>query len=129
MHEGYVNSQARKIERLILKRGEKFTFTRYKKNEFNEVGTELDKIISFTGVFHVSNKANVGSYTQVFNEDATRREARKQYSIITTYDRFVGNEVQIDDIVEIANKKYKVMAYYDIESLHYGIEVSLEDIL
>lgn len=129
MHIGYVNFQKRKIERLILKRGEKYKFTRYKKNEFNEVNTEIETTFEILGVFHISNKANIGSYVQVFNEDATRREARKQYSIITTYDNFIKNETKIDDVVEIAGKKYKVMAHYDIESLHYGVEISLEDIL
>ena len=101
--------QERKIERLIRKRGMEFTFTRFKRNEFGELTTEVEKTISFVGVFHISNKANIGSYVQVFNEDATRREARKQYMILTTYTRFLGNEVQLDDIVQIGNQKYKVI--------------------
>ena len=119
--------QERKIERLIRKRGMEFTFTRFKRNEFGELTNEIEKTISFVGVFHISNKANIGSYVQVFNEDATRREAIKQYMILTTYSRFLDNEVQLDDIVQIGNQKYKVMAYYNLESLNYGIEISLED--
>lgn len=124
-----VNFQERKIERLLLGRGKEYTFIRYERNEFGETTDEIEKEIKFVGYFHISNKANIGSYVQVFNEDATRREARKQYMILTTYTRFLGNEVQLDDIVEIEGRKYKVMAYYNLESLNYGIEISLEDIL
>lgn len=124
-----VKFQEQKIEMLIKKRGKDFTFTRFNKNEFGEVTKEIKTTVTFKGVFHISNKANIGSYVQVFNEDATRREAGKQYAILTTFTRYKDNPVEIDDIVEVEGKKYKVMASYNIDSANYGVEVSLEDIL
>lgn len=113
-----------KIKRQILWNGQKFIFNRYRINEYKELTDEVEKTIEVNGIFHEG-----GGYGGILNIELYERDGARSVSdmkpmILCLYDD--GKELRIDDEVEIAGSKFRVVEKNNVKQINVAFEVSLE---
>lgn len=107
-----------KLQRLISKQGEEYTFTLMGENSYHEP-VEKEQI-SVKGVYHETN-----SFITLNSVDAASVQRKKNPMILTILDESVSKIHQGDTVI-IGNFKYRVSGVLDIQNYGVAADISLE---
>lgn len=113
-----------KIKRHIEWNGQMFTFTRFKKNEFDEITNEVDKNFHFKGLFHDGGGYGGMLNIELFERDGGRTFTRFKPMILCMFED--GDDIQTDDVVNISEDVFRVVEKSDVKELGVVYEISLE---
>lgn len=115
---------ANKIKRQILWNGQKFTFNRYKVNEYKELTDEIEKSIIVKGIFHEGGGYGGMLNIELYERDGARSISSMKPMILCLYED--GKDLVIDDEVVIAGSKFRVVEKNNVKQINVAFEVSLE---
>lgn len=113
-----------KIKRQILWNGQDFVFIRYKKNEYHEETDEVEEEFYVKGIFHEGGGYGGMLNFELYERDGSREWSKMKPMILCLYED--GVDLQIDDEVQISDKKYKVVEKNNIKAFKVAFEISLE---
>ena len=113
--------EAYKIKRELKRSGIDYEFKRTVKNDFGEPTDELSVVSRLKGLYHEQN----GSI-QVSMGDTTQVRTKKIPMILCLYEDAASLNLQVDDVVEINNKIFKVSGIVNIQEWNIISDISLE---
>lgn len=126
MQWGYgVSHNVRKLIHEVEKFGKEYTFTKYVKNEFNEVQiSEPLQEVTIKGIYHFMTW-NAG-YVGMYEFDPSRVENERMPSIMCTHKVFEGTGIALDDTVIVNGKLHRVIALINPGEANIAINICLE---
>lgn len=110
---------ANKIKRSIKIEGRSFTFIRYGLDEYKQRSNVPEESIEVQGIYHTTN-----TYVKENNLEGARTKSKLQPMILMLYED--GVKLQRDDVVQIQENTYKVVALNDVNNFGVAYDVSLE---
>lgn len=110
-----------KLKRELNRSGIEYEFKRAEENKFGENVGELKVIGKLTGLYHEQNGA-----IKITTGDTTKTRNKKIPMILCLYEDAARLALQIDDIVEINSKKFKVTGVLNIQEWNLISDISLE---
>lgn len=110
-----------KIERELKRSGIDYEFKRYKRNNFGEPTDELEMVGKLKGLYHEQN----GS-VRISMGDTTQVRTKKVPMILCLYKDTASLALQVDDIVIINKKTFKVTGVTDVQEWNLISDISLE---
>lgn len=113
-----------KINRQIQWNGQKFVFTRYKKNEYNELTDEVDCTFEMKAIFHDGGGYGGMLNIEIYERDGGRSFTKVKPMILCLYED--GKDLIIDDEVHIGDDVYTVVEKNNIKNFNVAYEISLE---
>lgn len=113
--------EAYKIKRELKRSGIDYEFKRTEKNDFGEPTDELKVVGKFRGLYHEQN-----STIQITAGDTTRTRTKKVPMILCLYEDTASLILQVDDIVKINAKTFKVTGITNIQEWNLISDISLE---
>lgn len=114
-----------KVKRQIDWNGQEFVFTRYSKNEYNEIDySKIDKEFHLKGIFHEGGGYGGMLNIQIYERDGARTVTKMKPMILCLYED--GKDLDMDDEVIISDYKYKIIDKNDVKNLKVAFEISLE---
>ena len=108
-----------KINRQIKQNGQRFTFVRYKEDQYHQVSSVVDQEIDLEGIFHTTN-----NYITKNTDDGSASFSKPQPMILTSYE--YGLKILPKDEVKISNQKYIVIDKNNVNSFNVAFDISLE---
>lgn len=108
-----------KIKRSIKIEGRSFTFTRYGLDEYKQRSSVPEATVEVKGIYHTTN-----TYVKESNIEGARLKSKLQPMILMLYED--GAKLQQDDVVQIQQNTYKVVALNDVNNFGVAYDVSLE---
>lgn len=115
-----------KITRQIKWNGQSFDFIRYALNDYQEIDyNQVEELFSINGIFHDGGGYGGMLNIELFERDGARTLTKMKPMILCLYDE-ISKQIQMDDVVEIADDKYKVVEKNNIKNLNVAYEISLE---
>ena len=121
----YNDFQKTKLRRELDRKGIDVTVTRYSKNDYGELSDNSSKTFNLRALFH---KANTGSYVQLTTDRGSRMQSEKSPMLLTLYELFEEEPLQIDDVITFNNNTYKVNGWFNVEEANYAIDISMEEV-
>lgn len=112
------------IYRHIAWNGQEFTFYRLAKNSYEEFTDEIEQEFTFRGIFHDGGGYGGMLNFQLYEREGGRTLTRMKPMILCKYED--GKDLQIDDMVQIGDRKFRMLEKQDIKSLGIAFEISLE---
>lgn len=113
--------EAYKIKRELKRSGIDYEFIRSGKNDFGEPTDELETVGKLRGLYHEQN-----STIQVTAGDTTKTRTKKIPMILCLYEDTASLRLQVDDIVKINAKTFKVTGVTNIQEWNLISDISLE---
>ncbi len=113
--------EAYKIKRELKRSGIDYEFIRTKKNDFGEPADELKVVGKLRGLYHEQN-----STIQITTGDTTKTRTKKVPMILCLYEDTASLILQVDDIVKINAKTFKVTGVTNIQEWNLISDISLE---
>lgn len=114
-----------KIRRQIKWNGQEFIFKRYALNDYSEIDyNTVDKEFIVNGIFHEGGGYGGMLNIELFERDGARTTTKMKPMILCLYED--GKDLDMDDIVEISDYKYKIVDKQDIKNLNVAYEISME---
>lgn len=113
--------EAYKIKRELKRSGIDYEFKRAEKNDFGEPTDELKVVGKLRGLYHEQN-GNI----QITTGDTTQTRTKKVPMILCLYEDTASLVLQVDDIVKINAKTFKVTGVTDIQEWNLISDISLE---
>lgn len=114
-----------RIKRQILWNGQKFIFTRYGFNDYNEIDyTKVEKQFCFKGIFHDGGGYGGMLNITLYERDGARTITKMKPMILALYED--AQDLKMDDVVQISNNLYKVVEKNDVKGMGIAFEISLE---
>lgn len=113
--------EAYKIKRELKRSGIDYEFIRSGKNDFGEPTDELKVVGKLKGLYHEQNSA-----IQVTAGDTTKTRTKKIPMILCLYEDTASLRLQVDDIVKINAKTFKVTGVTNIQEWNLISDISLE---
>ena len=113
--------EAHKIQREIKRSGVEFEFKRLGKNEFNEPNEEVTESFKIKGLYHEQN-----GYITITKNEAAKTRTKKTSMILCLHEDVVDSGLQIEDLVKINNKTFKVNGVVNIQEWNIISDISLE---
>lgn len=111
---------AYQVKRVIQWNGVKHTFTRYKKNEYNEPTDTPEATIILPGIFHESSSRLV-----LVLSEATQVRPLPKPGILVTWADFQATPVKPGDVVMLNGLKYTVQGASDLQQLNVAVDITL----
>lgn len=113
-----------KLARHVSWNGQELTFTRYKRNEYNEIIDEVDTTFTFKGLFH-----DGGGYGGMLKLDFWERDGATNFTkfkpiVLCMYED--GKNIQTYDVLELGGNRYNVVEITNVKNLNIAFEISLE---
>lgn len=116
-----VKFETYKVKRELKRSGIDYEFKRYKKDEFGEPTEELEVVGKLKGLYHEQN----GS-VRISMGDTTQVRTKKVPMILCLYNDTASLALQVNDIVVINKKIFKVTGVTDIQEWNLISDISLE---
>lgn len=113
--------EAYKIKRELKKSGIDYEFLRKEKNKFNELAGEEQSVGTLKGLYHEQN-----GYIQITTGETTQTRTKKTPMILCLCDDVNLLNLQVNDIVKINNKIYKLTGIVNIQEWNIISDISLE---
>lgn len=113
--------EAYKIKRELKRSGAEYEFKRAKKNDFGEFTDEKNVVGKLKGLYHEQN-----SSIQITAGDTTQTRTKKVPMILCLYEDVASLVLQVDDIVKINAKTFKVTGVTNIQEWNLVSDISLE---
>ena len=114
-----------KIKRQIKWNGQQFVFKRYKLNNYSEIDyNTVDEEFIVNGIFHEGGGYGGMLNIELFERDGARTTTKMKPMILCLYEE--GHNLDMDDVVEISDYKYKIVDKQDIKNLGVAYEISME---
>lgn len=113
--------EAYKIKRELKRSGIDYEFIRSGKNDFGEPTDGLETVGKLRGLYHEQN-----STIQVTAGDTTKTRTKKIPMILCLYEDTASLRLQVDDIVKINAKTFKVTGVTNIQEWNLISDISLE---
>lgn len=113
-----------KLARHISWNGQMLTFTRYSKNEYEELTDEVERTFTFKGLFHDGGGYGGMLKIEIYERDGGRTFTKFKPLVLCLYED--GKDIQTDDVVEIGGNKYNVVDITNVKNLNIAFEISLE---
>lgn len=113
--------EAYKIRRELKRSGVDYEFKRNGKNEFGEPTNESSVIGSLKGLYHEQN-----SSIQITTGDTAKIRTKKVPMILCLYDDTASLALQVDDVVIMNEKTFKVTGVTNIQEWNLISDISLE---
>lgn len=115
--------EAYKIKRELKRSGTEYKIKRRKKNDFGEpIENEESEVVGkLKGLYHEQN-----STIQITTGDTTQVRTKKIPMILCLYEDTAFLALQIDDVIEINSKRFKVTGVTNIQEWNIISDVSLE---
>lgn len=113
--------EAYKIKRELKRSGIDYEFKRTGKNDFGEPTDELKVVGKLKGLYHEQN-----STIQITTGDTTKTRTKKVPMILCLYEDTASFVLQVDDVVKINAKTFKVTGVTNIQEWNLISDISLE---
>lgn len=113
--------EAYKIERELKRSGIEYEFIRAEKNEFGEPTDKFNTVGKLKGLYHEQS-----SSVQITTGDTTQTRSKKVPMILCLYKDIASLILQVDDIVKINAKTFKVTGVTNIQEWNLISDISLE---
>lgn len=113
--------EAYKIKRELKRSGIDYEFKRSGKNDFGEPTGELKIVGKLKGLYHEQN-----SIIQITTGDTTKTRTKKVPMILCLYENTASLVLQVDDVVKINAKTFKVTGVTNIQEWNLISDISLE---
>ena len=116
--------EEKKIKRELKRSGIDYEFKRIIKNEFEEADGEAEVIGKIKGIYHEETAVN-GIIT-ITVKDNVQVRSKKSPVILCLYEDTASLALKVGDIVEMANKTFKVVGISNIQEWSIIADISLE---
>lgn len=113
-----------KLARHISWNGQELTFTRYSKNEYNELTDNVEQTFTFKGLFHDGGGYGGMLKIDLYERDGARTFTKFKPIVLCMYED--GKDLTIDDVLELGGNTYNVVEITNVKNLNIAFEVSLE---
>lgn len=114
-----------RIKRQILWNGQDFVFTRYARDEYEQIDyNTIDKTFAFKGIFHDGGGYGGMLNITLYERDGAGTITKMKPMILALYED--AKDIDMDDEVIISNDKYKVVEKNDVKGMGIAFEISLE---
>lgn len=115
--------EAYKIKRELKRSGIDYEFKRIEKNDFGEpkIGSESKNVGKLRGLYHEQNNS-----IQIITGDTTQTRTKKIPMILCLYEDAVFLNLQVNDIVNINTKTFKVTGVINIQEWNIISDITLE---
>lgn len=109
-----------KIDREIKRSGIEVKAFRPVKNTYGEKTENYVSLSSVRGVYHENT-----SYVEEKSAEATRYRRTKEPMFLTTKTHLASLELQVDDVLEMQGKKFRIIKIQDIQEKGQIFDISL----
>ena len=112
-----------KIKRELKRSGIEYELKRPEKNEFKEPTGVLVSVGKFLGLYHEQN-----GYVKLTAKDASQIRSKKVPMILCLYEDIASFSIEVEDVVIINKKTFKVTGVVNIQEWNLIADISLEAI-
>ena len=116
--------EAYKVKREIIRSGNFFDVKRPSKNRFGEPTDDFDYVTTINGIYHEEN-----SFITIKTGEATQIRNKKSPKILCLYDDIKDISFDVDDVIYINGKMFKISAITNIAEWSIIADVSMEEVV
>lgn len=113
-----------KIKRQISWNGQELKFVRHKKNEYNELTSDVEEVKTFKALFHEGGGYGGMLNIELYERDGARSVSRMKPMLLCLYED--AKDIIIDDEVKIGDNIFRVVEKNNIKNWNIAYEISLE---
>lgn len=113
--------QRSKIRRVIRANNKRYLVTRYKRNDYGELTSEMDKHFLVHGLFHDRQ-----GFVQVDEKDGSSIKRTTTPMLLVLSDDFDFNPIKFEDVVQVSYNKYRVLSIENLGEAGFAYDISME---